>query len=413
MKLLLLNHNLREHGTFFRAFHFGRELARLGHDVTLLTASPNHWYRPVTDRLDGMEIIETPSWNPFFNRDDGYGPLDVLYRAGLMVHRRWDALYVFAHPPNVLVPQWLWRWAGRGPVAVDWCDLYGGKRGIVARRRQLWTDRPETRPASAFARAASRLSWRIEQCAERHTVRRAPKLSVISRFLYRAARRWGVPGERIRHIPSGAPTDSIRPLPKEQCRGRLGLSSSPGRIHLVYVANYHPDEDFFLDTLARAMRERAREGKEENARVHVVGPAFSRGAVERRGLARYINEVGRRPFAEMNDWLGAADLLLLPYPTNTFNRSRWPNKIGDYLAAGRPILTNRTGDFTALFEGERIGLASDSTPEAYARAIAGAMREPDRWEAWGTAARAMAEGPLHWGRLARELSAFWLGEEAL
>ena len=39
MNLLLLNHNLRERGTYFRARMFGRWLAEAGHGVTLLTCA--------------------------------------------------------------------------------------------------------------------------------------------------------------------------------------------------------------------------------------------------------------------------------------------------------------------------------------------------------------------------------------
>ena len=69
MRLLFLNHNLREHGTYFRAFHLARELAALGHDVTLWTASEEHWYRAPREQLDGVRIVETPSWNPLIDRE--------------------------------------------------------------------------------------------------------------------------------------------------------------------------------------------------------------------------------------------------------------------------------------------------------------------------------------------------------
>ena len=41
-RLLLLNHNLRDRGTYNRALHLGRRLAARGHAVTLWTAAPHH-----------------------------------------------------------------------------------------------------------------------------------------------------------------------------------------------------------------------------------------------------------------------------------------------------------------------------------------------------------------------------------
>jgi len=415
MRLLFLNHNLREHGTYFRALHLGRELAAMGHEVTLLTASPDHWYRPVRDTVDGVEVIETPSWNPFFNRDDGFSPLDALYRAGLVIRRRWDALYAFAHPPNVLVPYWVFRAVRRGSVVVDWCDLYGGGGGIVARRRRLWEEEPSRRPPGVFARTAQRLAWMVEPRAEQHMARHAPKLTVISSFLYRQALHIGVSPQRVLRLSSGAPVDAIRPFEKRICREQLEIDAAPGQAVLVYVANYHPDEDFLLRALKAACDQLGEGGGDTTVgagcfKVFVVGPPFTAGKLSDFNLSEDVYEVGRRPFSEMAPWLGAADLLLLPYPDTVFNRSRWPNKIGDYLAAGRPIVTNQTGDFRPLFRRFDIGMASEGTPEAYGRAIAEAVRARDRWEPWGAAARRVAEGPLSWKRLARRLARFWLNE---
>lgn len=416
MRLLLLNHNLRERGTYFRAFHFGRELVAMGHEVTLATASPEHWYRSCREICDGVEVIETPSWNPWINRDDGFGPLDVVFRMGLVARRRWDALYAFAHPPNVMMPYWLYRVIGRGRVAVDWCDLYGGSGGVVARRREGWRDDPARRPPGVLANAALRASWWIEPRAEQHMARHAPKLTVISSFLHRQALRLGAPPERVLRLPSGAPIDAIQPMDKQECRARLDIRSAPGEAVLVCVTNYHHDEDFLLLSLAEAKRRIAAEAAAAGTphaagfRVQMVGPYFTEGKLKEFGLSDIVHEVGRRPFSEMTTWLGAADLLLLPYPNSVFNRSRWPNKIGDYLAAGRPTLTNRTGDFRPLFERFDIGVASEGTPEAYGRAIADAVAAPgrQRWNPWGANARRVAEGPLSWRLLAGRLAEFWL-----
>jgi hypothetical protein len=60
MRILCLNHNLREHGTYFRAFHLARELARRGHQMTLWTASEHHWYRPAESQQDGVANLRSP-----------------------------------------------------------------------------------------------------------------------------------------------------------------------------------------------------------------------------------------------------------------------------------------------------------------------------------------------------------------
>ena len=41
LRVLMLNHNVAWRSTFYRAFYFGRELAELGHHVTLATTKSN------------------------------------------------------------------------------------------------------------------------------------------------------------------------------------------------------------------------------------------------------------------------------------------------------------------------------------------------------------------------------------
>ncbi len=237
-------------------------------------------------------------------------------------------------------------------------------------------------------------------------VQHAPRLTVISSFLERCALRLGVDRRKVLRLPSGAPTDAIVPMDKAECRARLGLEINSGTVAIVYVANYHHDERFVLRSV-RAARERV---GDSHFRIFAVSPPFTAGSLSKHEVADVVHEVGRRPFSEMSSWLGAGDLVLLPYPDTVFNRSRWPNKIGDYLAAGRPTVTNRTGDFIPLFQNHEIGIAADNTPEAYGGAIAEAVLARNRWGIWGTTARKLAEGELSWERLARDLEAFWLEE---
>jgi glycosyltransferase involved in cell wall biosynthesis len=248
----------------------------------------------------------------------------------------------------------------------------------------------------------------MERRAEMSMVRRAPRLTVISSFLERCALRLGADRRNVLRLPSGAPIDAIVPRDKEESRARLGLEINPGTVAIVYTANYHHDENFILRSV-RAALDRTGDSR---FLVFAVSPPFTPGNLVKHGVADVVHEVGRRPFSEMPSWLGAADLLLLPYPDTVFNRSRWPNKIGDYLAAGRPTVTNRTGDFVELFRTREIGITAGSSPEAYGQAIADAILARDRWGAWGATARKLAEDELSWEHLAKELEAFWLGDPA-
>jgi glycosyltransferase involved in cell wall biosynthesis len=396
MRILFLNHNLREHGTFFRAFHLARELATFGHGVTLVTQSLDHWYRMREEALDGVRIIETPSWNPVVARDDGWGPLDIAVRLGIVLREPFDLLYVFAHPPNVYLPMRFAQALRRKPVAVDWCDVY--RDGIFPLREEIRAYRHE----AGWKLAVQRGCERIESRLERRIVRKADGVTVISKNLADAARNAGVSEGRLLHYPSGANLDAIAPRDKSECRKSLGIEHS-GPL-LGYIANYNPDERFFLASLARAMR------RHPNAQLLSAAPPFTPSLVKQNGLEGHLIELGRLPFAKMTDVLGASDLLLLPLERNASNVGRWPNKFGDYLAAGRPIVTNRVGDVPDYFppedSPEAIGSVSDPDPEAFGEAIADLLDQPERWDVMGASARHIAETQLDWNVLARRVDVF-------
>lgn len=396
MRVLMLNHNLREHGTWFRAFAIGRELARKGHDVTLFTVSPDRWYRVQEKKEAGMTIVETPNWNPLVHKDDGWGPLDTAYRLGRVLLQPYDVLYAFAHPPNVYLPAQLARRTFRRPLVVDWCDLYG--EGIFPVREADRYYHGHQSPQLAIQRRCEKMETRLEK----EILRKADSITVISSELERQARKVNAAVPLLRY-PCGANMDDFFPRPKAECRRELELPEEG--LFLGYIANYNPDERFFLDTLARVFEARP------DARLLSTAPPLSARAREAYGLKQEnLLEIGRQPFERLNTVLNAADILLLPLEDNPSNQARWPHKFGDYLAAGKPIVTNFVGDilhyFPSVDEPNRIGIAAPARPQAFADAICDLGRHPKWWDEMGRQSRLLATEKLSWATLAEDVEKF-------
>ena len=64
-------------------------------------------------------------------------------------------------------------------------------------------------------------------------------------------------------------------------------------------------------------------------------PSFSLDSLTSRPNVRYL---GPKPFESMNRYLKAIDVGLTPYTQSEFNRSSFPMKTIEYLAAGRPAI---------------------------------------------------------------------------
>src|SRR5207249_816735 len=111
----------------------------------------------------------------------------------------------------------------------------------------------------------------------------------------------------------------------------------------------------------------------------VTGPNAPavRAAVREHGINADVRVAGLVPFEELKRYLAASDVGLLPYADKAINRARWPIKLGDYLAAGLPVATCAVGEMGAFVQEWNVGVATGTTPEAFARGIIELLQLPD------------------------------------
>ncbi len=109
------------------------------------------------------------------------------------------------------------------------------------------------------------------------------------------------------------------------------------------------------------------------------------------------------PYNELGEVLASADVGVLPYTDRPLNSARYPNRVGDYLAAGRPVATNLTGDLGNLIRTERVGVTADENPDAFAAAIRDLFEHAHHRQEMGRRARALAETRLSWRAMAQRV----------
>ncbi len=377
----MLNHNVVWRSTFYRAFYFGRELADLGHRVTLATISARRRLRPETYELEGVRIVETPDWGVGLART-GWDLFDTLWRRRRFLAEPFDLVHGFDCRPVVLSPSLALARRRGIPWVSDWADCWGGDGGAISQRRS-WLGRVAFRPFE---------TWLEESF--RH---RAAAVTVTSRTLRERAVGLGLPPSRVHYVPSGANVRTVQMRDREECRRALGLAAGGPVACFVGFVQY--DLDLVIRAFA-AVRARVPE-----ARLLLVGPSNrdAAGLAARLGLAPAITDFGQRPFAEIPTFLGAADVLLLPMSDNLMNRARGPIKLGDYLAAGRAVVANPVGDLVEIFRQDEVGSLAGEEPAAYGAAIADLLLDPERCARLGRRARQVAEEKYAWSRLAPAL----------
>ncbi len=373
MRILMLNHNVRDRSTYFRALGFARVLSERGHEPTIMTISRRRLLRARHDEVAGVRVVETPDIAPGRARS-GWDPWDTTYRSLLLLSRpRYDVVHGFDCRPAVLAPSLLLRFFAGLPYVSDWADWWG-RGGAI-----------EERPS----RLLRFLVGGAETYLEENFRKYADALTVTSRALAIRARGLGISSDRIHYIPSGADVRGP-PLPREESRQRLGL---PIDVPIVcFVGFVHYD----LELAVRAfgiLRSRI-----PNVLLLLVGP---RSRVVRRMALDSITregilEVGTQPPQSVPRYLASANVLLLPFGNRPCNVGRGPIKLGDYLAAGRPVVTNPVGEMVPLFQQHAVGLMAEESPESFADAIARLLSNRTLAEEMGRTARRVAETHLSW-----------------
>ncbi len=326
MRILMLVHNTIARGTFNRAHSLGRHLVARGHEVTLLAGASVRAKRQRRN-LNGVEVIEAFDPLPSRARESGLSAFDLVARMHHLLKESIRRDSLFRSSPDGFVAGFAFR--ARSTNALHF--RLGGSLGIRG-------DRFATRLSLARALLGS-----MDQFLEDRVRRRADALTVINTKLRdRARQRFQAP---IHLLPVGANSDLIQPLPKKEMRRRFGL---PEDASIAVHAGLSP---YDTEYLARSFVELVR--LHPAAMLVVAGrhfPILDR-IIAKAGFSSQLVRLGMLDREALTAAMACADVLLLPYTNRSVNLYRYPNKLGDYLSAGRPIVTNNTGDLGTFGRG--------------------------------------------------------------
>ena len=385
VRVLMLTHNMAGiGGSFMRSASLAGALVELGHEVTLLVSRREIGLRRIETVQEGVRILQMPDLLPQRVRHGGLSPIDLSARCRFVLSERFDLIHGFDHRPAVSLPALLGRRRRRVPYVADWADLWG--RGGIADER---------------TRFGGRLLGWLDHRAENTVHRRADAVTAITTELAGRARALGVPHERVRLVPVGANTKAIVPLPKAEARAKLGLALDRDVVVHIGFAPY--DAQLLTETFAALARRNPR------ALLVLSGGRMriAEELLDRAGLGERMVHFGVVPYERLGEVLACGDVMLLPYSDRSLNRARYPNRVGDYLAAGRPIATNPTGDVGRMVRDEGVGLVADAEPEAFAGAIQGLLEDAPLREEMGRRARHLAETRLSWRSMAVPLEGLY------
>jgi glycosyltransferase involved in cell wall biosynthesis len=378
VRLLFLNHNYRYGGTYYRAMPLAEQLAQRDHVVTLLTVSREHRWRPTWSVTNGVRLGEMPNWGQD-NSGEGYGPLDNSLRLLHALRHRYDIIHMLDHKPNATLAGFLTGRLRGARLVADWVDWWGGAGGIndVLTRRF-----PVVGTFEAWWEEKSKL-W-------------ADGVTAISTVLQQRAIRLGYPAEWTLYLPTGAATQRIKPLPTAEARRTLNVPID--RKIIGFIGMGQGD----LETVMQALQHL------EHVWLMVIGGKTPRvfELAQSFSVADRLWQTGFVPDEQVGVYLACADVMCLPLSDRAANRGRLPNKLLDYMCAGRPTVAHPVGDVKTIMETYSVGLLANEGP--LAPALERLLTDDQLRRTLGQNARHIAETVFGWPHLIDQLENFYV-----
>jgi glycosyltransferase involved in cell wall biosynthesis len=382
-----------------RYWPLARELARLGHEVTLICLHPDlASCRERRFERDGVQVryvaqmhvrkrAGTKTYYPAWALP-WVAARATLAMAAALRGVEADALHIAkAQPINGLAslarPEW-WR---RASVYLDCDDHEAGSNNFQ----------------SGWQRA---LVARVED----GLARRARAISVNTSAGVQRIRSLGVPQERLVLVPNGVDRQRVRSLPPglgENLRRRHGLLDAPLVVYVGSLSLANHAVDLLLDGFSLAARQRP------DLRLALVGGGEDAAALQAQAARLGIEDstlfVGAVGPEEALGWLQAADLSVDPARDDPAHRARAPLKLVEAMAVGTPTLTSDVGDRRVTLGGGTAGyFVAPDDAEALGEGILAALSDPEDRQERARAALAAAE-EYYWDRLvSRFLSLYTL-----
>lgn len=389
-----------------------RRVAQHGHYVEFICIGEHRMYRPefsVIDTATGKPAsttaapthaitrIEAP-YRTFLNdKQEGWSVFDNSFRVGRAAGSRWDLVYGFSHKPDCVLPALVAKLRG-AKIVLDWSDWWGTSEGLFE-ACVVPSDYFQALPKPL--RLIRRTVFAAEGAWEPKVYGLADAVTLIGEDYLAHPRAPKSLASKSLVMHSGSPLREITPLPKDECRARLGLTIPPDAFVFGYMANFHTGERLMLEAFARVCAER------NDAWMLVVGSDFEKSdPALHEAIKHRVIHAGRQPFERVGLYLGASDALLLPLNDVALDRARYPHKFSDYVAAGRPIIACNVGETGRLMARYSIpGALTTATAEGFATGMLQVMNSGNL-ETEGREVRRIAEEHFDWDVMCGRLFEF-------
>jgi glycosyltransferase involved in cell wall biosynthesis len=193
----------------------------------------------------------------------------------------------------------------------------------------------------------------------------------------------------------------------ERLREQLGIRV--GERVVVYTGNVHSANQREVSSLYLALALVRRRGVPIRlVRTGVdYAPPYEPPLANK--MREFVIELGLRERTDLPAIVSLADVLVQPGGPDRFNDYRFPSKLPEFLASGRPVLLPRSNIGRHLADGEQCLLLEKGNALEIARKLEPLLVDEERRRRIGAAGRAFALEHFSWPKVGRDLKAFYEG----
>lgn len=385
MKVLYLTKGVVGKHGYYRDIQLAKGLVKLGHEVTLIAAAES--WRGGCQDVEGVKVQTFFDFSPYQIKKGGLSFLDVLSRLVFLIGKKYDVVFVDSgFRPVTGIPGHLYAWWAKVPYVCEWWDWLG-KGGLYERKSKKY-------------QYTLGVFDNFFEIADKKV---ADGVVPLSQKLKQRALDLDIPEERLLILHGGADLSLSGAPAKSAARQLLGL---PVDAQIVGFAGMDHGEVEDLRPFLEAIRE-----------LKLKFPEFiwfSTGgrlpdAFRRQyGIGDEYHEFGWVDYAQYRNCLACADVLLLFQEDHLINQARWPNKLGDYMAVGRPVLTTSVGEVQTFARGfEQHGLCLiEWNKDAVIASLSDLFGDQKMMSDLGNRNAEIARDAFSWDRKSEDLGVF-------
>jgi glycosyltransferase involved in cell wall biosynthesis len=381
MRILHINYQCKNKTYYYRPGFFSRELAKRGHDVTVMCTSDAARMGFSEYDTQGVHYVETPDMS-FGRLRTGWDPWNLLNRVRFLKNISFDLIHAFETRPATIHPVRSLLKRSPAPLVIDWIDWWG-RGGLIKEHRPIWY-------RIFFA-------W-FETFYEEHFRTMANGTTVISRALGKRAESLGVPADTIHWVPNGAQPDLFRVCDPLENRDKYGLPRNA-----LIIADCARDVTLGVELVFRAL---AIVRKTHPEVLFVMTGEKSKELCRlalREGVADNFRHLGNVPYEQLGEALSCANVFVMPYIDCVANRGRWPGRLSTYFSLGKPVISNKVGEVGYLLAENDVGLIADESPQSFSEQIMRLIGQPELVRKLGVNARRLAEN-MTWSSVTDRLA---------